>query len=118
MRAAITKSNSWRPPIFLRRQRYLAEAPPQHQLRMMPGFLRQSTHGVGECQRRAIVGEAEAPRNGPALVTELPIGNFRKIACAFARCQRAHAAPAGRARTLRERNHVTALNSCDLDPIV
>jgi len=33
----------------------------------------------------AIVGEAKAPRNNPALVAKLPIGNFRKIACALAR---------------------------------
>jgi hypothetical protein len=53
-------------------QRNLAVTPAQHQLRMMPGFLRQSADGVGKCHRRAIVGETKAPRNNPTLVARAP----------------------------------------------
>ncbi len=117
MRAAITKSNSCSPPIF-RVVNDTSQKPQPDQLRMVPAFFRQSTHGVGEGQRRAIVGEAEATCNGTGLVTELPIGNFHKIGCAFARCEWAHTGPTGRARTLRERNHFTALDSRDLDLVI
>ena len=75
---------------------------------MVPGFFRQSAHGVGERQRRAIVGKTEASRDGPAIIVELPIGNFHKIACAFCRRERTDPAPAGRASLVRKRRRHAA----------
>ena len=76
MRAAITKSNSWSPPIF-RVVNDTSQKPQPKTLRMVPAFFRQSTHGVREGQRRAIrIGKRKRRNNGTGLVTELPIGNF------------------------------------------
>src|SRR6516165_5899549 len=72
IRAAITKSDSCNPPDLPSGQQYVAKAPSQRELRVMPDFLCKDTYRVGERQGGAIVAKLEATLDAVCRRVKLP----------------------------------------------
>jgi hypothetical protein len=86
-------------------QHYVAKAPSQHELRVMPDFLGKSAHRVGERQGGAIVAKLEAALDAACRRVKFPIGNLGEIGCTLFARERFDTASARNAGTLRERWH-------------
>src|SRR3974377_2226992 len=86
-------------------QRYVAKAPSQRELRVMPDFLCKDAYRVGERQGGAIVAKFEATLDAACRRVKFPIGNLGEVACTLFALKRFDAASARNAGTLRERRH-------------
>jgi len=93
------------PSYFPGSQRYLAKAPSQRELRVMPDFLCKSAHHVGERQGGAVVVKLEAALDAACRRVKFPIGNLGEIGCTLFARERFDAASARNAGTLCERRH-------------
>jgi tripartite-type tricarboxylate transporter receptor subunit TctC len=77
--------------------------------------------GLQDQLARALAAELSSIWKHPVIVeSRLGSGGIlaHKVNCAFAGREWGHTAPTGRTRTLCECNHLTALDSRDLDPVI